>query len=346
MKSVYYERNLQTGLLDVKEFASDSQLSLLRISDPVATNLVQGYTNAELKGDKFLTPVKMPKRTGRFPAFGQEAFVISGDLKRAVGARVARLNVQSGYVTLTMDEYASGVSLENSEREEWAGAPDMLLNGRLLTNTARIRLYREKLQAEAMTTTTNYASGHYISGAGKAWGGAGTGDPVSDMYDLQELILKKNGRFCNVAFFSWGAWLKFINNTAILNRIKYGGSAISPAQMSEAAAAQLLHVDEVHVCGAVYGTPSAPGSDGGVKKSALTKAFLWDSVQSNNAGSVIRGSGSGIEPAFWYTWEHQAYPKVESYYENQTKSQIWDEQHVFNPAITANEAGAMYYSLA
>ncbi len=344
MRNVYYQRNLQTGLLDVKEFASDSQLSLLRISDPVATQLVQGYSNAELKGDKIFTPVKMPKRTGRFPAFGQEAFVIAGDLKRAVGGRVARLNVQSGYVTLTMDEYAEGVALEESEREEWAGSPDMLLNGRLLANTARIRLYREKLQAVLATTSGGYASGHSISGAAKAW--ATTGDPVKDMLDAQELILKKNGRFGNVAWFSWGAWLLFINNTAVLNRIKYGGNPITPAQMSEVAAAQLLHVDEVHVCGAVYGTPSAPGSDGGVKKSALTKAFLWDNVQANNAGIVIRGTGGGIEPAFGYTWEHQAYPKVDSYFENQTKSQVWDEQHVFNPAITATEAGVLYYSLA
>src|SRR3990167_9478734 len=140
MKNVYYVRNPKTGLLDVKEFASDSQLSLLRISDPVATNLVQGYVNAHLVGVRVLTPVSFSKRTGRFPAFGQEAFVVAGDLKRAVGAKVARLNMQSGYVTLTMDEYAEGVSIENSELEEWAGSPDMLVNGRLTVNTARLRL--------------------------------------------------------------------------------------------------------------------------------------------------------------------------------------------------------------
>ncbi len=338
-----YQRN-PAGLLEVKEFAADAQLSLLRIADPVATSLVQGFTNAELKGDRIFTPVRMAKETGRFPAFGQEAFVIPGDIKRAVGARVQRIQTQSGYVTMSLSEYALGVTIENRERNEWAGTPDMLLNGKLNQVVGKIALYREKLQAVLATTTTNYASGHYVSGAGKDWDG--TGDPVKDMLELQQLILKKNGRYGNVAFFSPAAWILFINNSAVLNRIKYGGSPISPAQMSEAAAAQLLHVDEVLVCNAVYGTPSAPGSEGGVKKSALTGGFLWDSVQSSNAGIVIRGTGGGIEPAFGYTWERVNSPVVESYYENQTKSQVWDYEHFFDPAITLNTAGAMYYSLA
>lgn len=344
MKELIFVRNPQSGALEVKEFASDSALGLLRISDPVLTNLVQGYTNAELIGDRVFTPVQMPKETGRFPAFGQEAFTIAGDLKRMIGGKVARLQTQSGYVTASIDEYALGMSIDNRERNEWAGNPEMLVNGKLLQVTDRIKLYREKLQAVLATTTTNYASGHYISGAGKAW--ATTGDPVKDMLDAQELILKKNGRFGNVAFFSWTAWLLFINNTAVLNRIKYGGNPTTPSQMSREAAAQLLHVDEVLIGGAVYGYGSAPGSDGAPKKSALTKAFLWDSVQSSNAGIVIRGRGTGIEPAFGYTWERVNSPVVESYYDNATKSQVYDQEHFFTPAITANEAGVLYYSLA
>ena len=74
--------------------------------------------------------------------------------------------------------------------------------------------------------------------------------------------------------------------------------------------------------------------------------FLWDSVQSSNAGIIIRGSGSGIEPAFGYTWEHITSPIVDSYYDNATKSQVWDERHIFTPAVTASEAGFLLYSIA
>jgi len=360
MEKLFY-RNPETGLIEfkeeffkpakihryvrtddgvkLKEFASDAALALLRISDPVLTALVQGYTNAELIGDKLMTPVRVTKETGRFPAFGKEVFVMPNNLKRAIGQPVQRIVTQSGYIPLSLDEYALGVGIENRERNEWAGAPEMLLNGKILQVTSKIALYREYLQAVGCTTAGNYA----VSGAAKAWGGAGSGDPVKDFDDLQEILVKKNGRMGNVGFFSWGAWVLFKNNSAVLNRIKYGGSPITPAQMTARAAAELLQVDEVVIGKANYAYGLTQGKFGG---DAVTQAFIWDSVQSNNAGILIRGSGGGIEPAFGYTWERLNSPVVESYYENQTKQQIYDYEHFFTPAVTLNTAGAFYYSLA
>ena len=345
-KILRWERDPETGALydKPKEFAAESQLQALRIADPVATNIVQGYTNPELIGDKLFTPVKMAKESGRFPAFGKEAFVLPADMKRDVGAKVQRLQVQSGYVQQSLSEYAQGMSIENRERNEFGGTPEQLLNMKLLQVTSRIALYREKLQAVLATTAGSYASTNYFSGAAKKW--ASVGDPVSDMLQLNATVLTYNGRPGNVAWFSYGAWLLFINNTAVLNRIKYGGSPITPAQMSTRAAAELLQVEECYVGKAVYGYSGSLGADGGVNKSALTMAFLWDSVQANNAGILIRGTGGGIEPAFGYTWERMNSPIVESYYENQTKSQVWDYEHFFDPAVTLNTAGGLYYSLA
>lgn len=343
MNNVVFVRNPQSGLLETKEFA-ESGLSLLRIADPVATALVQGYTNAEVIGDKLFTSVRMAKETGRFPAFGKEAFVIPANMKRPVGARVQRILTQSGYVTQSLDEYALGTQIENRERNEWAGAPDMLVNAKLFAVTQKIAIYREILQATLATTAGSYDTGNAVSGAAKAW--ATTGDPVADMLDLHEIILKKNGRMANKAFFSWGAWLLFINNLAVLNRIKYGGTPITPAQMTTTAAAQLLQVDEVLVGKSVYGYPGDEGATGPPKRTQPTMAFVWDKVQANNAGLMIVGSGGGIEPAFGYTWERMNSPVVESYYENQTKSQVWDYEHFFTPAVTLNTAGALYYSLA
>ena len=285
----------------------------------------------------------MAKETGRFPAFGKEVFVIPANIKRDVGERVQRLQTQSGYVTQSLSEYALGVSLENRERNEWAGSPDMLLNSKLNTVTGKIALYREKLQAILATTAGSYASGLSISGAAKAWGS--TGDPVKDMRQLTLDVQAYNGVRPNVAFFSPAAWELAINNQAVLLRIKYGGEPITPAQMSPAAMAQLLQVGKVVIGYAVYGT-GGKASGGGVGKAALTMAYLWDSVQSANAGVAIVGTGGGIEPAFGYTWERMNSPVVESYYDNATKSQVWDYEHFFDPAVTLNTAGGLYYSLA
>ena len=72
----------------------------------------------------------------------------------------------------------------------------------------------------------------------------------------------------------------------------------------------------------------------------------WDSVQSANAGCAIVGTGGGIESAFGYTYERANSPVVESYYDNSTKSQVWDYEHFFDAAVTLSSAGGQYYSLA
>jgi hypothetical protein len=341
MKDIVYVRNPETGLLDIKDFA-DSQLALLRVADPVSTALVQGFKNADMVGDRIFTPVKMAKETGRFPAFGKEAFVIPANIKRAIGEKVQRLQTQSGYVTQSLSEYALGVTIENRERNEWAGSPDMLINSKLTQVADRIALYRESLQATLATTNTNYPSTHYRSGASLKW--ATDGDPIIDMRTECLTVQSYNGKRPNVAWFSPAAWELLINNAQVLKRIVYSGS-VTPAQLTPQMVAALLQVDEVIIGYAVSGT-GGKGSGGGVGKATLTMSFVWDSVQSSNAGVCIRGTGGGIEPAFGYTWERANSPVIESYYENQTKSQVWDYEHFFDPAITKNTAGSIIYSIA
>ena len=337
-----YVRNPQSGLLEAKEFA-DANLSALRIQDEVATGLVQGYTNMEVIGDRLLTPVKMNKEVFRIPAWGEEVFVVSGaaDMKRAVGARVARMNTSNGYVAGELYEYALGATVENRERNEWGGNPNDLVNGRILQVNERIKLYREYLQAVACTTTTNYASGYYTSGAAFAW--ATTGDAVLKMMDLIDDVTKSIGRRPNVVWFSPAAWRLWIRNAAVLATLQAGGTPATPATVTKEATAKILEVGECLVGYSIYGYGVSAGK---FKGTAMTKAYLWDSVQSSNAGVLYRGNGTGTEPAFGYTYERNNSPYVESYYENQTKSQVWDVEHFFNPAITKNTAGALYYSIA
>jgi hypothetical protein len=330
-------------LLEVKEFASESQLGLLRIADPVATSLVQGFRNATVVGDQIFTPVRMAKETGRFPAFGKEAFVIPGNIKREVGEKVQRLQTQSGYVTQSLSEYALGVAIENRERNEWAGSPDLLLNSKLTQVTDKIALYREYLQATLATTYTNYSSSTRFSGASKAW--ASTGDAVKDMMDLILTVQSYNGARPNVVWFSPAAWQLWRRNKSVIDLLKYQGTNEIMGRVTLTGTASLLEVEKVVVGYAVYGT-GGKGSGGGVGKAALTMAYLWDSVQSANAGCAIVGTGGGIEPAFGYTWERMNSPVVESYYDNSTKSQVWDYEHFFDPAVTLSSAGGIYYSLA
>ena len=350
-KFLTWERGRNGGILSAKpkEFAADGALAILRIADPIATQLVQGFTNGNLIGNNLFKSVRMEKESGKFPAFGQEAFVIPGNIKRAYGERVQRLNTQTGSVQMSLSEYALGVSIENRERNEWGGSPDMLLTGKLNQVSDKIALYREYLQAKTLTTTTNYGTSLAVNGASQKWGNTATpGDPVKDMRSLILTVQGTIGRRPNAAWFTPGSWELFINNANVLNRIKYGGNPITPAQMTTRAAAELLQVDNVYVGYAVYGT-GGDGGGGGVGKAALTTGYVWDNVgnqTSNYAGALVVGTGAGIEPAYGYTFERNNSPVVESWYDYTTKSQVWDYEHFFDAVVTLNTAGAMYYNLA
>jgi hypothetical protein len=265
-----------------------------------------------------------------------------------VGEKVQRVQQQSGYVAMSLSEYALGTTLENRERNEWAGSPDLLLNGKLNTVVSKIALYREKLQAILATTNGSYLSGLSTSGAAKKWGGATpTGDAVKDMLDLILLVQSYNGVRPNLVWFSPAAWALWRRNPAVLDLIKYQGTQGNPAQVTKQGTAALLEVREVVVGYAVSATDTSTViTDGGKGKSAPVMSYLWDSVQSANAGCAIVGTAGGIEPAFGYTFERMNSPVVESYYDNSTKSQVWDYEHFFDPAVTLSSAGGQYYSLA
>ena len=345
MKHNIYYRNPENDRLEAKEFA-DAELSLLRIADPIAQNVVQGFTPVGNVGDQLFPIFKTAKESGRFPAFGKEVFVIPGNLKRALGEKIQRLNMQTGYVQIALSEYAEGVAIENRERNEWGGTPDQLVNMKLLTVAGRIANLREQKQAVLATTSGSYASGNSASGATNKW--ATDGAPIYDLRQGKITIEKKIGRSPNVAWFTPTAWELFLNNRDVKQTLKglFSFGSATPGIVTPAMAAAALEVDKVIIGRAVYGTGAANGADGGVKKSALTMNYLWEATNNACAGLAYVGSASGMEPSFGYTYERMNSPVVESYYENQTKSQVWDYEHFFEPAVTLNEAGYLLYAIA
>ena len=332
-----------TGEIGLKEFAADSQLGLLRIADPVLTTISQGYQpQQDLIGDILFPPVKVQRESGRFPAFGKELLLIPGNIKRPVGGVVTRYQSQTGYITMSLSEYAEGFNVENRELNEWVGTSDQLLIARQNGVNEQIALYREYLQSVLATTTGSYATNYALSGAAKAW--ATAGDPIKDMLQLIALVRKTNTRRVDTVWFTPTAWYLFTNNRNVINRIKYGGSPADPAELyvsGENAVAKVLGVQRVVVAWASY----AYGTTGGFNQAAGTTDFLWEAVNGACAGCAVTGLGWMI-PAFGYTYELLNSPIVESWYDNSVKSMKYDYEHFFDPAVTKTDGGGMYYALA
>ena len=333
--------------IQLKEFAANADLALLRIADPIQTGLVQGYKLPETIGDKLITPVKMAKESGKFPAWGKEAFFVPANLKRGIGEKVQRVNVQNGSIQMSLSEYAQGVGIENREFNEWAGSRDQLITSKLDVVNGRVARMRELLQAIILTTYANYVSGNYGSGASLKW--ATTGTPIANMRSLVLQVRKTVGQRANKAWFTPSAWELLINNAdtkmTLKGLVNFGsleGGMVTPAMVAAA-----LQVDEVLIGYATYATDSlASITDGAPKKADPSDGYIWESVNATAAGVLVVGTGGGIEPAFGYTFERMNSPVIESYYDNSTKSQVWDYEHFFDPAVTLNTAGAMYYSIA
>ena len=337
-----YVHDPKTGLIILKEFAADAALGNLRIADPVLTNISQGYQpQQQLIGDILFPSVRVDKETGRFPAWGKEMLIIPGNLKRGLGQPVQRMQNLTGWITLSLDEYAEGFNIENREINEWAGTGDQLLTGRQTMVDEQLRLVREQIQAVLATTVGSYATGNALSGAGKDWGG--TGDCVKDMQQLVAIVRKQNSRTVDLVWFTPTAWYLFTNNPNTFNKIKYGGTPVDPAQLwigGEAAVAKLLGVRQVVVANVSYTT----GTQGGFNQAAGTTDWLWEATNGACAGCAITGLGWMV-PSFGYTYERRNSPIVESWYDNSVKSMKYDTEHFFNSAVTKTDGGAMYYAI-
>lgn len=339
-----YVTNKETGNIELKEYASDAPLGLVRIADPVLTTIAQGYQPQKtFIGEDLMVDVEVQKETGRFPAFGAESLLIPEGLKRGIGQKVVRLITQSGWVPFSIDEYAEGFDIDDREVNEWAAGGDQLLTARQNTVDSQIGLKMESLIMTLMTTYANYASGFYFSGASKDW--TNSGDPVKDMLQLVSLVRKQNAQISGLkAWFTPTSWYLFTNNLSTVNRIKYGGTPIDPAQLyvaGEAAVAKLLGVDEVKVAWASY----RYGTTGGFKQTTGTADWLWESVGNACAGVCVVGAGWMV-PSFGYTYRRKGTPYVQSWYDNSVTSMKYDTHNIKTPAITKNDGGALYYNLA
>jgi len=319
------------------EFA-DPILGTLRIADPILTSQSQGFRNTELVGDVLFPAVPTEKETGKFPAFGQEAFKLH-NTKRNLRGDVAKMNVVQGAVTLTLDEHSLGFELDDRELEEFAVSKETLMLARQFMVDDAVALEREINRAIAATTSGNYSSSNKTSGAGFAW--ASTGDPIQNIQTGREAIRQAIGRYPNVAIFDPKAWNLFRNNAAVRDRIKYSGSFNDRAMVSTDIAASLLELNKVVVGTAVVGS----GLGGGVGETALTKQDVWGAVQQGNV--ILAYVGTGImQPGFGMGAIKKGYPKATSYRWEPRKVMVYETEHIYGDIVTYADAGYLAYSIA
>lgn len=315
----------------------DSQLGALRIADPVLTTLAQGYRNEMMIWDTLFPTIPVSKESGKFPAFGQEAF-LSYDTKRGLRQEVKKMEVKTGSVQLTLSEHALGFAIDKREEQEFAGTPEQLKTIRQMMVTDALDLEREIASATLALTNANYASANKKTGV-TTWATT-AGDPISDIIIGREAIRGQIGRYPNVAVFDPKAWRLFITSPTVRDYMKTRFQSNAGLLVTPELVAQVIEVQKVVIGRAVSGS----GSSGGVGETALTMADVWSAPQAGNVVLAWVGNGFGV-PGYGYTYSKLNYPQTTSYYWEPIKSTIYDEERIYDCAITLAKAGYLIYSI-
>lgn len=339
MKSeMFYIKRNEKGIAEIKEFSSgDYALAQARMVDELLTEYSVGYKNQDFVGDNHFPIVKMEKRVGRIPTFGTEIFK-SYVTTRALGSPVAHIATQEGYTLTSLSEHSLGFDIDRQVLDEWGGTPDQLLLSKQSQVSAGIGLDRELQQAQLATTASNYASGLATTPT-VPW--STNGDAYADIDDMISSIVSACGRFPGIMTISYGAYKLLKRNKSILDRIRYQGTQGAPAKVTTQTLAALFDIPEVQVARAIVGL----GVEGGVNQTALTKSFVWDYFNTNCIALAVKGVG-WMELSFGYTYQKTNSPIVESWYDNKTKSQNYDEQHFFDALAVSNQAGGLLYGMS
>lgn len=327
-----------SGHAQIREFTSagDYALAQARITDELLTQYSIGYKNQAFVGDNHFPTVTMEKRMGRIPVFGKEVFK-SYVTTRALGAPVTHIVTQEGYLIASLSEHSLGFDVDRQILDEWAGTPDQLLISKQRKVSAGIAMDRELQQAQLATTPANYGTGLATTPTAK-W--STVGDAYVDIDNRITDIIKACGQRPTGMTISYGAFLLLKRNKAILDRIRFQGTQGAPAQVTVATLAALFDMPDIKIGMGIVGD----GTGGGKNQDDLTNAFIWDYFQANCVALAVKGLG-WEELSFGYTYAKKNSPIVESWWDNKTKSQNYDEQHFFDALVVSDIAGGLLYGM-
>lgn len=308
-----------------------SQMTAVRVVDPVLTQVARGYKNAAYVGDALFPVVPVGLRGGNIIEFGKESFRLY-NTARAPGSRVAV--AQFGYAgkpyALTDHSINGLVPIEHLQ-EAANQAPSINLATGAVNFSRDIILRRLEIdQAAIARTAATYASSNKITLSGTSqWSDySGTSDPIRDVDDYKDAVRAKVGLMPNTILLPAAVFKKVKNHPKILDRIKYTGRDSATPEIL----AGLFDIENVVVGNSIY-----QDADGNMQD-------VWgkDVVLAYTNTSPVANMGA---PSYGYTYQLSGYPVSEApYYEGDLKSWLYPCTDSVSPVIAGADAGFLVTS--
>jgi hypothetical protein len=285
-------------------------LSQARVADPVLTNVVQGYKQAEFVAT-FLSPsVPVTARAGKVVEFGKEDFVLH-QTRRSPGGTVQRKRSKYGSRSfeLYQDAIAEEVTLEEAE-EAVNGAARVNLRTNAPKRAMRtIMLALEKDTADLMQDSAKYETNNSVALAtGDRWDSyaSTSSNPSQDVNAWKEAVRDQIGVYPNRMIIGPKVFLALKDHPLIIERIKYTGR---DSVTLDVIANYFDLPGGVKIGGGKFLDDSGNLADIWGKNAIL--GYVPDEAE-NSMGYLMPQPGIDKEtPAFSYTYVLNGYPMAE-----------------------------------
>lgn len=196
--------------------------SALRVNDPVITNIIQGYVQADGIAPFVAPVIPVSTRSGKVITFGKEQFAVL-NLTRAPGGNIQRLSTAFGTRPYYLAQDAIGAEVpEEQYQEAKNGAAKLDLRKfavqRALAAATQSWEYRV---TQAITDSTQYEPTNVAALTGTSQFSDPDSDPEKLVQDWQDIIRSQVGVYANSAVIGPAVFRALRRHPIFRDRIKY-----------------------------------------------------------------------------------------------------------------------------
>lgn len=304
----------------------------IRVSKTL-TNYSVGYSNVNFIAEKVLPRVKELRVNPFAYAWDRDNFLLQNDY-RAPGVKANEVTyglTKGSSFVLVEHALKSKIPIEDMDAAQDAdGQWDLkrdhvkLLNDSILT--------RHEYEVASLLFNVSTFSGYTSALSGNdQWDEYGTSDPVDDVYTAMEYVRQQIGIDPNTATIGKGVFRKLQNHPDILDRIKYTGSNVKPADVTAQALASIFGLDNVFVGSGVY--------NANPQGKAASMTDIWGKFC---LISYINPNPSPMSPSLGYNYYDPRAEKVREWYNDEERAWYVEVSKKFLPKVNSTISGYLY----
>ncbi|OMS07803.1 hypothetical protein AQ750_04660 [Burkholderia pseudomallei] len=295
--------------------------------NPVMTELIQGYTNADFVGNFLFPQVPVNTRNGQIRSFGKDLFE-DRELTRAPGAPYAAVDIGFEGIpySLKQDAVRINIPFEYIEDAESVAMVDL---PELATGLEVEMMYSnlEKQQAKLARTASSYPTANvFTPQATDRWDDPAS-DPEKQVIMAREIIRQRTAKNPNVVVMGPAAFNALTVHPKLQDLKKY----TTTDSIDTTLLARWFKVDAVYVGNAL-------GAVNGV---------TYDIWGSDVIMAYVPKITNKQVPAFGYTYVRKGFPLVMNALKDENNDTFfYKAKFERNPYIVGNESGVLFQNVA